>query len=154
MLTLSDHDVAGLQVAVRDAFLVCGSDGIGHSTRNRQDLGESQAAFRNYFGEGSSFDQLHREERHALDSLDRMNRDDVRMVERGDGPSLALETVAAFGIEYRRVWQDFECDEPVEPRVPRFVDLAHSPAAKRGDDFVRPEACARGERHSRRSRGL
>ena len=103
VLALADHDVAGLQVAMRDAFLVGGSDSIGHGNRNLQDVGERQAAFRNHFGEGSSFDQLHREERHALDSLDRMDRDDVWMVERGDGPRLALETVAAFGIECRRV---------------------------------------------------
>ena len=76
------------------------------------------------------------------------------MVERGDGPSLALETVAAFGIECRRVWQHLERDEPIEPRVARFVDLAHAPAAERGDDFVRPEARPCGERHSRRSGGL
>ena len=151
VLTLSDHDVAGLQVAVRDAFLVGGRDGIGHGNRNRQDLVESQAAFRNHFGEGPSFDQLHREERHAVDGLDRMNRDDVRMVERGDGPGLALEALAAFGIECRRVRQHLERDEPVEPRVPRFVDLAHTPAAERGDDLVRPETHACGERHSRRS---
>ena len=40
VLALSDHDVAGLQVAVRDAFLVRGSNGIGDGNRNRQDLGE------------------------------------------------------------------------------------------------------------------
>ena len=78
-----------------------------------------------------------------------MDCDDVGMVERGDGPSLALEArLAAFGIERRGVRQHFERDETVEPRVPRFVDLAHSPAAERGDDVVRPETRACGERHS------
>jgi hypothetical protein len=43
-----------------------------------------------------------------------MNRDDMRMVERGDSPSLALEAVVAFGIECRRVWQHFDRDRPVE----------------------------------------
>ena len=40
VLALADHDVAGLQVAVRDALLVGGGDGIGDSNRNLQDLGE------------------------------------------------------------------------------------------------------------------
>ena len=63
-----------------------------------------------------AFDQFHREERHAVDGLDRMNRDDVRMVERGYGSSLALETLAPFGIDAgRRVRQHLERDEPVEP---------------------------------------
>ncbi len=67
VLTLSDYDVAGLQIAVRDPFLVSGSDCVRHGNRNPQELGESQAAFRNHFGEGSSFDQFHREEWHALE---------------------------------------------------------------------------------------
>ena len=76
-----------------------------------------------------------------------MNRDDVRMIEGGDGPSLALETLAAFGIELRGVRQHLERDEAVEPRVPRFVDLAHPAAAEQGDDFVRPESRSFGEWH-------
>ena len=77
-----------------------------------------------------------------------MNRDDVGMVECGEGPGLTHETIAPFRVPCRCFWQHLERDEPVEASVPRFVDLAHATAAKRGDDFVRPEACARGERHS------
>ena len=44
------------------------------------------------------FHQLHRQEVHAIGFLDGMNGDDVRMVERGDGASLALEAFDAVRI--------------------------------------------------------
>src|SRR6185295_10268466 len=43
--------------------------------------------------------------------------------------------------------QHLDRDKSIEPRVPGFVDLAHPPGAKRGQDLVRSEAEAGDKRH-------
>ena len=55
-----------------------------------------------------------------------MNRDDVRMVERGDGPRLTFEAVAPFGIDVR-VRDHLERHETTEPRIARLVDSPMPP---------------------------
>ena len=44
------------------------------------------------------FHQLHRQERDTIGLFDRVNGDDVRVIEGGDSPGLALEARAALGV--------------------------------------------------------
>ena len=69
VLARPHHDVARLQVSMRDAFLVGRRDRLGHGNSNPQGLHERQAASRNQIDERSPFDQFHREEWHAVDDL-------------------------------------------------------------------------------------
>jgi len=68
-----------------------------------------------------------RQERSAVHDLDRVNRDDVGMVECGDGARLALEAIAAFRVDLGEIGEDLVSDEPIEPRVAGSVYLCHSP---------------------------
>jgi hypothetical protein len=40
----------------------------------------------------------------------------------------------------KRLRQDLDRDEAIEPRVARAIDLSHSTGAEWGDDLVRTEA--------------
>ncbi len=79
--------------------------------------------------------------------LDGVDRDDVRMGERGNRACLALETVAKARIGRPGRVEDLERDEAIEPFVPRFVDLAHAAGAEPADNHVGTEPGAGGQRH-------
>ena len=61
------------------------------------------------------------------------------MVQRGDGAGFAREPLPVLGVVSL---EDFECDVPLETRVPGPVDLAHAPDAEQGYDFVGAKALA------------
>ena len=99
-------------------------------------------------GQRRSLDQLQHERRHAVGFFKAVNRRDVRMIQRGEDLSLALEARQPIGIEredrrgepsVRR--RDSSC------RVARAIDLAHPARPEHGEDFVRPELSAGGKAH-------
>ena len=77
-----------------------------------------------------------------------MNGDDAGVVESGHGLRFALEPLAPFGVARGRDRQELERHEPVQPRVARLIHFAHTARAEGGDDFVRTETRAGGERQS------
>ena len=68
--------------------------------------------------------------------LDGVNRDDARMVERGDGTRFALESRAAVGVACGLVSEDLQRHLASELRVLGQVDLAHAARAQRAQDTV------------------
>ena len=77
------HDVFGLEVAVDDALGMRGFQGVGHGQRP-----PAQAR-----AEGFALHVLHHQETGIALIADIVERADVRMIERGDGPRLALEAL-------------------------------------------------------------
>jgi hypothetical protein len=55
-----------------------------------------------------------------------MDRDDVRMRERGDGAGLALKAIAERAVDVPGCVENLERNEAVELLVVRSVDFAHS----------------------------
>ena len=100
---------------------------------------DREAALRDEQVERLSFDELHREEVDALGLFDRVERDDVRMVQRGDGAGFALEAREAIGIARRLGGQHLERDVAAELRVGRAVDLTHGARANLRGNTVVPE---------------
>jgi hypothetical protein len=76
-----------------------------------------------------------------------MDRDDVRMVEGGDGPRLALEPGPPFGVRDGGLGKDLDGDVAPQARVTSLVDLAHTAGAKGTDDLVQAEADAKRQGH-------
>ena len=76
-----------------DALVVCGRQGAAEHIANRQDPFDVQPTRRNEAIERLPLDQFHRQEREAVGLLDRVNRDDGGMIDRGDGAGLALEAL-------------------------------------------------------------
>ena len=84
---------------------------------------------------------------HAGFDADIVNRQDVRMRERGDRLGLALEAGERGGIGGQPLGQDLDRDIAIEARVAGAVDLTHPPGADRSDDLVGAEAGAGCEWH-------
>ena len=79
--------------------------------------------------------------------LDRMDRDDVRVVERRDGAGLSLKAREPIRIAGQIGRQDLERDIAAEPRIAGAIHLAHPAGAQQRDDFKRTEAGPRRECH-------
>ena len=92
--------------------------------------------------EAVALDQLHRQEPDAVLVLDRIERDDIRVVEAGHGARLVLESRQAFGVRGHVGGQHLERDVTTEAAVARTVHLAHAACAERGDDLIAAECRA------------
>jgi hypothetical protein len=67
---------------------------------------------------------------------------DVRMVQRGDGQRLALESIAEPRVDR------FDRNRALQTGVEGFVDFAHPAHADAGGDFVRTETSTGSERQA------
>src|SRR5215470_6728835 len=98
------------------------------------------------FGEASrqrfTFQVLHDEEVEPILRADVVQDANVRVVERRDRASLALEALAQIPIVRHASRKDFDGDDAIETRVARAIDLAHATGAKERAEFVRTDAPA------------
>jgi hypothetical protein len=74
---------------MRDPLLVSGRDSIGQLERNFGKTFGRQPPWRNDRIQRDAFDEFHRQKPDALRLFGREDRDDMRMVERGDGAGFA-----------------------------------------------------------------
>jgi hypothetical protein len=132
----ADHDVGRLQIAVDDAFFMCCRKRVPQSAGNLDDLFEGKSACADEPVERLTFDELHRQEVDAIGFLDRVDGDDVGMVELGEGLRLATKTREPLGIVRHFGGQYFERYVAVELRVGGAIHLAHSTGAQRRLDFI------------------
>ena len=77
---------------------VRGGQGVGERHGDLQELLERQAPGRDELREGLALDVLHGEEACAVGLFDRIDGDDVGMVEGGDRLDLAFEAGEALGV--------------------------------------------------------
>ena len=76
-----------------------------------------------------------------------VNRQDVRVRQRGQGFGLALETRERLGVERHGLRQDLDRDVAIESCVPRAIDLSHSAGPDRREDLVGAQTSTLGESH-------
>ena len=76
---------------------------------------------------------------------DRIDRGDVRMIQRRERLRLAFEPRQAFGVRCERVRQNLDRDLATERRVRRPIHFTHSANADAGDHFVDAEPGAGGK---------
>src|SRR2546421_2836249 len=91
---------------------------------------------------------LHNQVIDALLVTDVVECADMWMIERGNGTGLALEAFTPVGIARKMLGKNLDRYRTIEPRIFRAIHLAHTARPDRGDDLVRTEARASGERHS------
>jgi len=136
----ADHHVPGLEIAVRDATLMRGTHRVGERDRIRKDPIDRQSAWRNDRLEGSPFDQLQGQERNASRFFDRINGDDVGMIQGSDSMRLALESFTAVRVHRQLARQHLESHATSESRVLGGVDLAHAALTEGFGDVVVTDA--------------
>ena len=144
------HDVRGLEIAMHHALLVGRCERIRDRDAQLDDARDGQPARCHLPVEPLALDQLHRQEPNAVLILDRIERDDVRVVEAGDRARFVFEARQAFGVSGHIGRQHLERDVATEAHVPRPIHLAHAAGAERRDDVVATEsgACEEGHRQN------
>ena len=128
-----------------DALLVRRFERVGDLLRDWQRFVERDRAARDPLRQILALDQFHHEGVQAGRFLDRIDRRDVRMIQRRERLRLALEPRHAFGVGGERVRQDLDRDLAAERRVRRPVDLPHAALTDQRGDFVDAEAGAGSE---------
>ena len=124
--SVADHDVRWLDVAmqnpggVRRRQRICNLHRVLQAVRNRQSVAGKQ------LGQRRARDVLHRDEVDTLVLPDVVDRDDVRMIERGGGSGLVDEALSALFADRSVVPEQLDGDGPSEAHVDRTVDDAHA----------------------------
>src|SRR5262245_12653535 len=74
------------------------------------------------------------------------------MIERTGGASLLFKSLQPFLVHGIGRRQHLNGHVASQPAVARAIDFAHSACAQRGDNFIGPKSCSRGD-HSRMLEG-
>ena len=123
---------------------VRGAQGGRHLNGDVERLTEREPRRGEPLPEGLPLDVLHRDVVLALAGLiERVDRADVRVIERRRGSGLLLEALDAGGIAREVGGQELQRDLAPEAQLGREPHLAHASRTDEGDDFVRAEPCAR-----------
>ncbi len=130
------HDVAGLEVAVGDAALMGGAHRICDGDGEVQEPPGLETLIRDHLRQGRALDVFHGEKRDAVRFLDRVDRDDVGVVERRNSLGLAAEPFESLGIggHFRR--QDLDGHLAVELGIAGKPHLTHSALTELAKDLV------------------
>ena len=94
----ADLDVRWLQIAVDDALLVRGFEGLGDLLRDRQRLIERDWPARDALGKIFALDELHDESRAAVGVFESVDGADVRVIQGRQNFSFALKAGQPIGI--------------------------------------------------------
>ena len=143
-LVLVDQDVRRLDVAVQDALVVRVIEGLRRLDADPGDESPVVGAVRRAVAppglehpvEALAPDVLHRVIRQPVVLAGREDRHDVGVVELSDGLRLALEPLAALGVEQPVPGDDLEGDVAAERLLDRFINDPHAAAAQLADDPV------------------
>ena len=144
---LRQHDVARLEIAVDHPLAVGRGQRVGDLRPVLQRLIGSERALGQAVGQRPALEVLHHQVVHTAVLADVVQRADVGVVQVGDRPRLALESLPRLGLVGQVARKHLDRHGPVEPRVARPVDLAHTASAQGVDDLVRPEPGAGIESH-------
>jgi len=112
---------------VNESLAVRAVERVGDLDADLEQLGERERPAGEPVGERFALEMLHDEVVHPVLVPHVEERADVRVVEARDDARLALEALARLGAHRQVPLEDLDGDGPVQARVPRPVDLAHSP---------------------------
>ena len=121
---------------MRDPRPVSAADGVRKRDRDLEQTRQREAVFRKKLGQVSTLDELHRDEVHAVGLLHGVQRHDVGMVQRGDGPGFPLEACPTVRIRRHRLGQYLQRNVAMELGVLGLPDNSHPALADHFDQAV------------------
>ena len=94
----ADLDVGGFQIAMDDALIVRGFEGLRDLLRDRQRVGERHRSARDQHREVVAFDEFHDQRAHAAQVLEAVDVRDIGMVQRREDLRFAFEASESIGV--------------------------------------------------------
>ena len=141
-----DEDVLGLEIAVRDPFLVRRREAVRDGERQLNRFANRDRGRIHPFPKGLAFEQLRHDERRTGIGADVVHGEDVRVVQRRSRARFLFEPMQAIDVCRECGGQYLDRYVTAQPRIPCAVHLAHAACADCAHDLVRPEASARLQR--------
>src|SRR5207245_4740767 len=123
---LSEHDVAGCQIAVSDPLAVSLVQRVSNLDGVAQHLLKWQRAFLQPFCQRLAFHVFHHQIVGSAVLADVVERADVRMIQAGNSLSFALETLAQFGSAGEVIGQNLDSYYAIETSIFCAINLTHS----------------------------
>jgi hypothetical protein len=102
---------------------------------------------RNHRRQRSPLDQLHRQKQAVVDVLDRVDGDDVRMIQCGRGARFLVEAPESIWIARIVRREHLDGDVAAETRVARSIYFSHPATAEQRANLVRTDDGSRRQRH-------
>ncbi len=112
---------------------------LGHGNPDLDDFVQRHRTFTQSFRESFTFQELHHQVIGAVLRADVIEMADVRMVQRGNGPRLALHTLLQFRRRGKMRSENFNRHHAIQAGVHRTVNFPHSACAQRRLDFIGAE---------------
>jgi hypothetical protein len=140
------HDVLGLEIAMDDAGGVRLGQALCDLPGQMDRAAQRDRALLQHLADRAAIDPFHRDKGRATLAADVMDREDVRMVERGCRARFLLE--AGDPIRRGQVGREYlDGDRAPQPRVLGTVHLAHAARAEKRLQDVRTQLSAGGQWH-------
>ena len=130
-----------------DTLTVRNRQRLSHSNPNLVDFVERQRALFQSLSQGLAFQKLHHQIVGAILRADVVELADVGMIQRGNGPGLALHALFQFRRRRKMRGENFDRNGTIEARVEAAVNFSHAARAQRRLDFIRPKFRASSQRH-------
>ena len=144
---VADLDVGRLQIAMDDAQLVRGFQGLRDLLRDRQRVGQRDGPMRDALRERLPLDQFEHQRMRGAAVFEPIDRGDARMIERGEHLRFPAKSRQPVGIGDDGGRQNLQRDVAIEPGVASAIHLAHAAGAEKTNDVVGTEAGAGGQCH-------
>jgi hypothetical protein len=111
---------------VHDALAVRDRQRIGDSNADFEGFVQRHRTFAQSFGYSLTLQKLHHQVVGSILRADVIEMADVRMVQRRNGPSLALHALFQFRRRGKMGSKNFDRHGAIQPRIARPIDLAHA----------------------------
>jgi hypothetical protein len=139
-----DEDVLRLQVAMHHAARVSRGDLCAVVDR----LAWRQRTVSEQVAQRAAIEQFHHRVGDGAVLAEIVDRDDVRVGQRGDGTRFGFEPSACDRIVRQRVGDDLDRDVALQPRIAGAIHLAHPAGTEQVEDLVRANSTAGLGRHA------
>ena len=123
---IGDEDIAGSDVAMNDAFGMSGLKRIGDVDAEVDELMDIERTVGQAVAQRASLEQLHDDERMAVDFADVVDGADAAVIQGRGGASLGVQPAYRVRLVSQIVGQELESDRTSEPDVLGAVDDTHA----------------------------
>ena len=131
-----------------DPLLVCCFERLGDLLRDGQRLIDANPILGDALRESRPWNQLHDQRRLSVESLESVNRRDVRMAQGCQRLRFTVEARESVRVGRHRRGQHLDRHVPGKIGIGGSVDFTHATHTDLGTDLVRADATAWGERHA------
>jgi hypothetical protein len=121
-----DAQIAGLQIAMHNAVLMCGGQAFRQLHPELKDFGNFETCHMQFGVQGDARNELRDEEIHAIFAAEIVDGGDVGEVHTGQRQRFFAKAAARCGIGEHSGWQDFDRYITLEFVVSRAVHFAHA----------------------------